>query len=229
MEKLYDLNIIKNYLEMYSIHKFFDDDILKRFSIFKFNSSENVINKGMKYDYFYFLVEGKLKVYTIENNGKTLLLRFYKPLEVIGEAEIFTSNEFEAYANATQNSVLLGVIKEDFTNYCEDKPDLLIFIIKSLSKKLYSITNSSSFNLLYPLKNRFAGYLKGMGLLENNLYKEIKADSLKEISELLGASYRHFLRVVNEFEKNKYIINDRGKIKILNYEKINELSMGIYE
>jgi len=229
MKKFFDLKLINHYLDKYSISEYFDENIKQLINIFIFKQNENIISKGMDFNYFYFFVEGKLKIYTLEKNGKSLLLRFYKPLEVLGDAELFRTNKYKTYVDSTQNSILLGIDIKNFENYLKNNSDMLIFIIKNLSQKLDSLSNLSSFNLLYPLKNRFAGYLKGMGLQDNYVYNEIKADNLKEISELLGTSYRHLLRIVNEFERNNYIINNRGKIKILNYEKINELSMGVYE
>ena len=229
MKKYFDLNKINYYLDKYSISEYFDESIKRHINIFNFVHNENIISKGTIFNYFYFFVEGKLKIYTLEKNGKSLLLRFYKPLEILGDAELFRTEKYKTYVDSTQNSVLLGIDKIIFEDYLKDNSSMLIFIIKNLSQKLDSLSNLSSFNLLYPLKNRFAGYLKGMGLHNNKIYNEIKADSLKEISELLGSSYRHFLRIVDDFEKRNYIENCRGKIKILNYNKINELSMGVYE
>jgi CRP-like cAMP-binding protein len=229
MKKFFDLKMINHYLNKYSISQYFNESIKSHINIFYFKQNENVISKGTDFNYFYFFVEGKLKIYTLEKNGKSLLLRFYKPLEILGDAELFRTKEYKTYVDSTQNSVLLGIDKTIFESYLKDNSDMLIFIIKNLNQKLDSLSNLSSFNLLYPLKNRFAGYLKGMGQHDNKIYDEIKADSLKEISELLGTSYRHFLRVVEDFENNGYIENNRGKIKILNYHKINELSMGVYE
>lgn len=229
MKKYFDLNKINHYLDKYSISEYFDESIKRHINIFNFEQNENIISKGTNFNFFYFFVEGKLKIYTLEKNGKSLLLRFYKPLEILGDAELFRTEKYKTYVDSTQNSVLLGIDKITFEDYLKDNSSMLIFIIKNLNQKLDSLSNLSSFNLLYPLKNRFAGYLKGMGLHDNKIYNEIKADSLKEISELLGTSYRHFLRIVYDFEKKGYIENDRGKIKILNYGKINDLSMGVYE
>ena len=50
--------------------------------------------------------------------------------------------------------------------------------------------------MLYPLENRLASYI-----LETYTNEDSNnAENLTQISELLGASYRHLLRVLNKFE-----------------------------
>ena len=63
---------------------------------------------------------------------------------------------------------------------------------------------SSSVNMLYPLENRLASY--------TNEYSN-NTENITQISELLGSSYRHLLRVLNRLESEGIIKRNNKKIK----------------
>ena len=225
---IFDKNeIIKNYFLKYKIDHFFNEEIIEKMKIINIKPKETLLYKGMNFEYFYFFLEGKMKIYTIEKNGKSLLLRFYNPLEILGDVELFTSDIVKTYVDSIEKSVLIAVETNFFKDYIKKNNELMIFIIQNLGRKLDSISSLSSFNLLHPLENRFAAYLKGMEDIYENFSAE--TENLKEISELLGSSYRHLLRIIKKFEKNDLIKREGKKIRIINKDEINFLSKDIYE
>lgn len=71
---------------------------------------------------------------------------------------------------------------------------------------------NSSINLLYPLENRLASYINELLLINNNesLYVDFD-ESLVNIAEHLGSSYRHLLRTLNVLcEKEVLQKDDKG-------------------
>ena len=59
---------------------------------------------------------------------------------------------------------------------------------------------------------------------------ELKTFKLTELATLLGTSYRHLSRIVNEFITNGIIEKKKGIITIKDIEKLKELSGGnLYE
>jgi CRP-like cAMP-binding protein len=118
-------------------------------------------------------------------------------------------------------------ILRDHTREC---PQFLRFIITNLSQKLFTWSNMAGLNLVYPLENRVASYLVSVSeLSDQNRLEEIRVNSLEEMADLLCSSYRHLHRILEAFEKDGIIARNRSKIRILDFERLKSLSVGIFE
>lgn len=181
----------------------------------------------------FFLVEGKVKTYTLHGNGKSILLRVNYPLSVFGDVELLTDYKVACNVEAINRSVLIGIEFDKLKGSMCNDTNFLKFIIKNLSNKLYTISNSTSINLLYPLETRLSSYILSIlnkdeqGSLDK---KQVNIPKLTEIAPLLGTSYRNLNRVINKLEEKDIIQKNRSIIIIKNLKKLKELSQGnIYE
>lgn len=88
---------------------------------------------------------------------------------------------------------------------------------------------NSSINLLYPLENRLASYILATGeRVNNNEERIIKFnENLTEIGELLGTSYRHLLRTLNNLSCKGAIRKKSNYFQVLD-EKILKSLQQIY-
>jgi len=221
--------LINTYIKKYKLDIIKDLGIENQLDLVKFDKNEYIYQMEEPVDYFYFFVNGKAKVFTMMKNGKRLLLRFYKPLMVIGDLE-FASNEFNrASTNIKTLSkvhcirVPINILRE---KYIEDA-QFIKFINRSLADKLKSLSISSSINLLYPLENRLASYL--MYLYLGREGEKIYIDQLGDIAELLGTSYRHLLRIFKLFSNRGFLRRQRNKITIVDEEALQKLAGNLYQ
>lgn len=227
--------IIKNsklidlYVEKYNIDIINFADLRENIELIHFEKNEYIYRLEESIDYFYFFVEGKAKVFTSVENGRDLLLRFYRPLMIIGDLEFANKKRRLATTNIMALSsvycigIPMNVLEEKYKN------DIVVlkFINESLAEKLESLSVSSSINLLYPLENRLASYIVYLNL-ENN-ENEIVLDKLVDVADLLGSSYRHLLRVLKKFQSNKWIKKDKNVIVVLNEKALKELAGDLYK
>lgn len=223
-------NLIKSYLIQYEMYEIFSKKIIDHMSLVHYEKGEDVIKLGQTMDNYYLLVEGKLKIYTLQENGKKVLIRFYNPMNVLGDLEYITNYPartiIEALQPSTLISVPMGIIRDD----TYDSAEFLRFVIKTLSHKLYTYSSMSSLNLVYPLENRLASYLESISQIDNNeRIDEIRACNMEEMADLLCTSYRHLSRVLRDFEARGILMRNRGQIKILDFKKLQSLSVGLFE
>lgn len=232
MRELVNQDQIIQYVKKYKLDEIFKSPIIQEMKLFQFDDGEIVCNNGQKLDRLYILVEGKLKISIILPNGKSLLLRFNNPLALIGDVEFINNSEVRSNVETVNKSILIGINNKLLHETQSNNPDFLKFLLKNVSYKLYTFSNSSSLNLLFPVENRFASYLASTLLddSESSFANEIKSSKLTEIAELLGTSYRHLNRVVNKFCKEEIIERKKGSLLVKNIEKLKLLSNGsIYE
>lgn len=226
MKRINNLDMLLSYVEKYNLNSIFEKEMTHSMELLSFSKGELVCSKSSELKYMYFLVSGKLKVYTLHDNGKSILLRFNKPLSILGDLEFLSAHKIQCNVESVNESIVIAIKTSDLLKYAYSDSKFLRFIIKNLSQKLYAVSNSASINLLYPLENRFASYLLSVSLDENNFnnISDIKTSKFTELATLLGTSYRHLCRVINDFICKDIIFKKGSTIIIKDINKLKELS-----
>lgn len=222
-ERILDQRKIDNYVHKYNIDKIFSLDMREYMQLFKFNKGEYICKVQEKLEYLFFLVEGKAKVYTLLENGKSLLLCYYKPFKVIGDVEVMHCNYADCSIQTIDETYCIGIPFEYIRSNLLEDYRFLRFMCDELIEKLTRISKYSSINLLYPLENRMASYI-----ISNN-EKDVFNENLTETAELLGTSYRHLLRILNILCSKKAIEKEKNHYKIIDVNILKELSGDLYE
>jgi CRP/FNR family transcriptional regulator, putaive post-exponential-phase nitrogen-starvation regulator len=196
-----------------------------------FNKNEHICKASEKMNYLFFFVEGKAKVYTLLSNGKSLLLCFNKPFKVIGDVEFIHYKTADSDVQVIEDSYCVGIPLKDIRKYVIDDPKFLRFMCDCLGEKLTRLSKYSSINLLYPLDNRLSSYIVAISSSEQNEGENniIFDGNLREISELLGTSYRHLLRTLNKLCNQGAIKKNNNHYEILNINILEDLAGELYE
>ncbi len=178
----------------------------------QFKKGEYLCREEEKIEYLLFILSGKAKISITAANGKTLLLNFYRKGQVLGDVEIMLVESLgTANVIAVTEVECIGVPAA----YCKDvlstNIEFMNFIAATLAKKLDRSSRYSAMNILYTLENRLCAYI--VSTHENGEFQE----NLTELAELLGTSYRHLLRTMQELceegilercSRTKYKIQD---------------------
>ncbi len=216
----------EKYIKKYDIEDILPENLVDKLRLEKYESGENILQAGQELEKFYFFVEGKLKVSSFQENGRSLLLSFYTKFDSIGEVELFKSERVVNPVDAITDSFLLTLPIDLLRDKAMNYPPFLRYVINTLSDKLNDLSCQSAFNLLYPLKNRLASFL---WIHYTGGREIILKDSFKEIAEYLGATYRHLHRALKELEDEGIIKRNRRIIRVLKVHKLKELAGDIYK
>ncbi|EIJ82092.1 transcriptional regulator [Bacillus methanolicus PB1] len=232
MKKIFNQKVLTSYLQEHKLDELFNDEVIKGMELYQLSRGEILCSNGDKLEQMFFLVKGKLKIFTTLPNGKSLLLRFNTPLSIIGDIEFTTRYEVKVNVESVFESKLIGVSFELLHKHFYNNPEFLRFILEKVSYKLYSFSNITSLNLLYPLENRLASYLLSIMYHENNFlfYEDMRSEKLTDVADLLGTSYRHLNRVIKKMCSESIIERTKEGLYIKDLHKLKELSIGnIYE
>jgi CRP/FNR family transcriptional regulator, nitrogen oxide reductase regulator len=101
-----------------------------------FVPSESIFWEGDASDWFYIVVEGKVKVSKLTSTGKEIILSFFASGEMFGEAAVFENMPYPASAQAVSATRLLGIRKADFIRLLLKNPATSFSIIGILSGRL---------------------------------------------------------------------------------------------
>ena len=163
--------------------------------------------EGFELSYVTIILKGTCKVTTQKENGNIMSFGFYKDTGVVGDLEtmsdsnialtsVFSISKVECIRIPLKKSK--DLVKTDI-NYCN-------LIALNLANKLSTSSTQTTQNILLPLEERLISYLK------TTYPDKIFEANLIQISQELGTSYRHLLRIIKKL-KDKKILIPTGKKK----------------
>lgn len=225
MKRILDNELLYSYINKLNIENIFDKEILKHVQLYFFEKGEFILKTEANLDYYYLLVDGKIKISYPFENGKSMLLKFYTDIIPIGDIELLKNIPVICDVESVEDTYLIGISSEILRKKFFNNTKFLHHLVNSLSEKLYATINNSSYNYIYPLENRLASYLIEH-MIDN---KCIILDSpFKDIAQFLGTTYRHLNRTLKDFEEEKIIKIENKSLFVLDEERLLNLSKNLY-
>lgn len=210
-------------INKYELNSIFSQEVMPFLELHMFKKNEHICFMDEELKYFYFFVDGKAKVYKTLPNGKSLLLKFYEPIQLIGDLEVISKIKANCSVKSLKSSLCIGIPINKVNSLSLKDPNFLMYITKSLSNKLASQSLTSSITIVYPLENKLANYL-----LSVNHRNIVLVDNYSNLADLLGTSYRHLSRVLNKLVEKEIILKDKNEIKIINKKDLKNISGDLY-
>jgi CRP-like cAMP-binding protein len=231
MKEMNDAEQLKSYLYSYKLESVFNEQLLPHLSLYFFDQGELICSQGDPSEYLYLLVEGKIKIYTTSAEGKTLILSFKNPLELIGDIEYVRDIDIINTVEAVSSVCMIGVHHRWLKKYGKDYAPLLQFLLDIITRKFAIKSNSMSFNLLHPVEVRLASYLLSVSFDKSDtLFNGQLSINIKDAANLIGTSYRHLNRVIGQFCTDGLIERNKGFILVKDREGLSSLANhNIYE
>ncbi|MGG3468663.1 cyclic nucleotide-binding domain-containing protein [Neobacillus pocheonensis] len=231
MKEINNQDLVRSYLQTHQIESVFNEPLIPHLSLYSYEQGEFICSQGESSQYLYVLVKGKIKVYTTSAEGKTLILSFKTPLEVIGDIEYVQDINIINTVEAVSSVHMIGVHHRWLKKYGSDYAPLLKFLLEIITQKFHLKTNTMSFNLLYPVEVRFASYLLSVSFEDSDsMNKGQLRISIKDAANFIGTSYRHLNRVIGQFCTNGLIERNKGFILVKDRDGLRALAGdNIYE
>ena len=209
---------VESYVQRYSLADLLSPDLLVALRPLAHEEGELIIRAASPMTDLLFFVEGRAKVYGIMENGSSLLTGYYKPFDVLGDAELFSYERYTLNVEADTATVCLGLGVAAIKKAAERNCRLFMYLCGRLGRKLVGFNSSASINLTYPVENRLASYLLAA----------VDVPDLGELAALLGTSYRQLSRVVRRFKEEGILKAGRGPLRVLSREKLEPLARDLY-
>lgn len=184
----------------------------------QFSAGEEVLSSGQETKGFYFLLEGQMRIYTLNRDGKVCLLTLTDASKetLLGDVEYVEGRPSPNHVEAAKDCTFLRVRYD--RPLMETDLALYKFITSMLVHKMSAASENFSRKMLYPLPQRFADYLLAVST------DGIFTGSYGDAASVLGCSYRQLMRVVSKFYAGGLLMRDRGIIRILDPERLSRLA-----
>jgi CRP-like cAMP-binding protein len=167
-------------------------------------------------DAFTMVIEGLIRVSRCSATGKRLTYLLAGPGESINLVGPFTGAPRDNIAEATDDTVIAAIERNNFIAFAFEHPQVIINIIETLGQAV----DSANSRILDMLDKRVAERLKRV---LNTLFKKygpVLNFNAVEIAELASTTTESALRVMGNLRKKGIIDKMRGQITILKPEAL---------
>jgi len=187
-------------MDQFKIKDCFESMTGLHFELVNFAKDEYMIKEGDNSDYMYFLLVGRVKFYSCSVKREFSVTYMNKGL--IGDAEFVTGRAATRSVQVVTDALCIRLSTKRGRHRLMSDRTFLRFLSQQLAEKLtLAETTPQDMGAEMTTEERLHEYLK-ISAEENGRISE----SLGDISQIMGVSYRHLIRMMNT-------LVDEGKIR----------------
>lgn len=209
------------------------EDVKKIFTcckakIQKYENNQFVFEKGDVINNVGIVLDGEFNLVSQKFNGTRVIVTTLTFNDMFGEAMIFSSANTSPYDLVSQGtSMALFIPKSFFINVCPNSCDfhkiLISNMLSILSDKIVMLNSKMRILNAESIKSKIAIYLLSIYKKTNKLTFDMNMKR-QEMSEFLNVTRPSLSRELSNMQSDSIIEVYRTSVKILNLEKLYELS-----
>ena len=169
-----------------------------------------LINEGDESDSLFVIIDGTVKVFLSDENGKEVILRIQGAGEYFGELAIIDSAPRSASVITLEPTRVAVVTRAGFEQCMRENEDVALQLIRSLAARVRSLTENVRNLALLDVYGRVARTLLNMA--EEHDGEQVIPQKLthQEIANMVGASREMVSRIMKDLMEGGYIeVRDR--------------------
>jgi CRP-like cAMP-binding protein len=187
-----------------------------------FIPNEFIFWDGDAPEWFYIVAEGKVKVLKHSSLGKEFIIAFLGPGEMFGEVAVFENKPYPASAQAVTETRVVGVRRDDFLSFLANRPQVALRIISVLAGRLRDAQGRLRDFAGERVEQRLASVLLMLAAKLGGTLPFTR----QEIADMSGTTTETAIRVMSHLKDRGIIRSVRGKVIILDEEKLRLLGEG---
>lgn len=190
-----------------------------------YKKKQFLYSEGNHPHYVYYVVEGKVKAYLINEDGKELITSIYTAGDFIGYTSVMENIPHKDNAETLEESELMVIPSEDFMTLLHNDPVVSQQFIKLLTKNVMDKEEKLMDIAYNSLRKRIASTLIEL----EEKFKTEGSDSVRieisreNLARVVGTAKESLIRTLSDFKDEKLIEIIEGKIHILDSKKLRNL------
>ena len=222
MMKVHDPRKRETYIQKYPVHDYFSTDIKAYLQLHTFKRGEFLCEERKMPDHLFFILEGKVQLSLIHQDGNVTLVQYYEPGDFLGELELLGMRRESQAIQAVGDVVCLALPFDRCKELMLSDAKFLQNLCRMVARKMQRSVNKLVGIQTYPLENRLASYLlQKDSEVGCGQWMHVK---LTDLALYLGTSYRHLSRVIKDFDDAGWIEKQRTKMRVLKRDELYELA-----
>ena len=190
----------------------------------RYRKGENIAKQGSFATHVLFLQSGLVKVYMEVDNENDLILNIFSGGALIGLPNLFTNTQLQYSVAAIEDSVLCAIDRTVIEDLIKNNGESAQSIVAGIN----SCTIYHYQRLITASQKQLNGRMSDALLhLSDEVYQADEFPmslSRKELAELAGMSMMSAVRVIKDLEQNGVLKEEKGKMLILDKDKLISIS-----
>ncbi|MEZ5582404.1 MAG: Crp/Fnr family transcriptional regulator [Candidatus Competibacteraceae bacterium] len=170
-----------------------------------------LINEGDSSDNFYIILEGRVRVYVSNENGKDVTLCIQKAGEFFGEVAILDGLPRSASVMTLEPSLFCIISSAGFKRCLQEHPQLPHKLLVSALSRVRDLTENVKNLALLDVYGRVAAVLNRIAIAKEG-ERAVERLTHQGIASMVGASREMVSKIIGGLIEGGYIKNEKGFI-----------------
>ncbi|KZL91531.1 Crp/Fnr family transcriptional regulator [Clostridium magnum] len=160
------------------------------------------------------ILEGKVSVQKIDENGSVLTINVFSDRDILGENLIFSSRSYYPMTITSMSDVtILHIQKESILDLCEKNPVFMLNLITAISDKTIILTDKINSITLKTIRQCIIDFLKYEYQIQKSDVIKLGI-SKKDLAERLGIQRTSLSRELNKMREDGLLEYDAKTITL---------------
>ncbi|MCL4536941.1 MAG: Crp/Fnr family transcriptional regulator [Nitrospirae bacterium] len=223
-EKLEDLKRIP-------IFSALNDEELKEIQSFlireNFKKKQEIFSEGDPSDWFYILVNGKVKITKLSHDGREIIIELISPPDFFGGFAVLKGFPYPANAVAMEDSNVIKISRYNLLKVIDRFPNVMYDITSNLGDRIREFHDTLKNIALERVESRIAALLlkladKAGEKKDKTILINIRLTK-QDIAEMVGTTVETAIRVMSKFKKSGFIDDKDGKVLIKDLDALHSI------
>lgn len=177
----------------------------------KVKKGEIIFSEGNAARFFHQVVEGGVKVFSTNSDGKELIQGLFYAGQSFGEPPLFVEKPYPSTAVALVESVVLRLGKESFFAVLDDYPAIAQGLLAVFAQRIYNKAATAQILTSHTPEEKIASFLKKVKEAANVERPYLIPYTRQQIADFTGLRVETVIRALIKLEKEK-------KLQILHHK-----------
>jgi len=192
-----------------------------------FKKKETIFSEGDSSEWLYIVIEGKVKITKLSQEGKELILEIISPYDFFGGVAVVKGFPYPANAIAMEDVKLIKISKGNLMKILDRFPSVMFCMAQNLGERMKGTHDTLKNIALERVESRIASLLLKLSkkagrktpdgiLIDLRLTKQ-------DIAEMVGTTVETSIRTMSKFKKSGIVAERSGKILIKDPEGLSSI------
>lgn len=187
-----------------------------------------IFSEGDPSDWFYIVLNGKVKITKLSQEGKEIILEIIAPMDFFGGLAVIKGFPYPANAIAMEDTELLKISRSNLMRILDRFPGLMYCMALQLSDRMKESHETLKNIALERVEARIAALLLKLAdktgkQMEGGVLIDMKLTK-QDIAEMVGTTVETSIRTMSKFKKLGMVSDREGKIIIKDIKKLQSLN-----
>lgn len=176
----------------------------------KYEKGAIIFHKGSMPHFFYQIVEGEVKVFSSNNEGKVLTQGIFTPGCSFGEPPLLLSKPYPSTAQTTIPSVVVKIAREHLLEILKDYPELSYKLLYAFAERIYGKATSAQVWVSSTPEEKIICFLNNHRESENS-NMQLVPFTRQQIADFTGLRVETVIRTLSRMSRE-------NKVKIVDHK-----------